>query len=113
MADTASTGTGAYAAANWIGLTANSVSPADGDTTLTGEIASGTLARKQGVYGHTLGVASYTVTAVFTSDQAVTPAKYGVFNASTGGTMPFSNLITPASALISGDQETILHTTNI
>lgn len=113
MGDTASTGTGSYAPMTWCGLTANATAPADGDTTLTGEISSGTLARKQSVYAHTTGVAGYTNTTVFTSDQTVTPAKYAMFNAASGGTMGFSNLITPASQIISGDQETITHSTNI
>lgn len=113
MHDTASTGSGAYAAATYIGLSPTLGTPADADTTLVGEYSSGTLLRKQAVYAHTTGSSVATLTAVFTSDQVTTPARYGVFNAASGGTMPFSNPISPASQIISGDQETITHTTGI
>jgi hypothetical protein len=91
MGDTASTGTGSYAPACYIGLTANSTAPAAGDTTLTGEIASGTLTRAQATYAHTNGTNTYTLTKTFTSDQSVTIAKIGVFNASSSGTMVSSS----------------------
>ena len=101
MADTASTGTGVYAAANYIGLTANATAPAAGNTTLTGEIASGTLNRAQATYAHTNGTNTYTLTKTFTSDQSVTIAKIGVFNAATAGTM------------VSGDQLQITETVTL
>lgn len=104
MADTASTGTGAYAPANYIGLTANATAPAAGDTTLTGEIGSGTLVRAQATYAHTNGTNTYTLTKTFTSDQSVVIAKIGVFNAPTGGTMVFESLLSATATLVSGDQ---------
>lgn len=113
MADTASTGTGSYAAANYIGLTANATAPAATDTTLTGEIASGTLTRAQAAYSHTTGAASYQLQKTFTSDQSVTIAKIGVFNASSGGTMVFETLLSATATLVSGDQLTVTETVSL
>ena len=107
MADTASTGTGTYAAANYIGLTENTSAAVATDSTLTGEITSGTLARAQAAFAHTTGVASYTLTKTFTADATKTIAKIGVFNAPSGGTMVFESLLTAPASLQSGDQVAI------
>lgn len=106
-------GTGAFAPANYIGLTANATAPAAGDTTLTGEIASGTLVRAQATYSHTTGAASYTLQKTFTSDQTVVIAKIGVFNASSAGTMMFETVLNATASLVSGDQLTVTETVNI
>lgn len=103
MGDTSSTGTGAYASATYIGVTADGTAPNAADTTLTGEIASGTLIRAQAVYAHTGGTATYTLTKTFTSDQTVTIRKMAVFNASSGGTMVFESLLNADASLVSGD----------
>jgi hypothetical protein len=113
MGDTASNGTGSYAPATYIGLTANSTAPASGDTTLTGEIASGTLARAQATYAHTNGQATYTLTKTFTSDQTVVIAKMAVFTASSGGTMVFETLLSATASLVSGDQLQITETVTL
>lgn len=104
MSDTASTGTGAYAAANYIGLTANAAAPVATDTTLTTEVVTGTLNRAQATYAHTNGTNTYTLTKTFTSDQSITVAKIGVFNAATAGTMVFESLLNATATLVSGDQ---------
>lgn len=113
MADTASTGTGAYAAANYIGLTANTTSPSATDTTLSGEVTSGSLARAQAAYAHTTGASSYTLTKTFTSDQTIVVAKIGVFNASSGGTMVFETLLPAVASLQSGDQVAVTETVTL
>ena len=113
MADTSSTGTGSYAAANWIGVTANATAPGAGDTTLTGEISSGTLNRAQAVYAHTNGTTTYTLTKTFTSDQSITLAKIGVFNASSAGTMVFETLLNATAVMVSGDQITVTETVSM
>lgn len=113
MSSTASTGTGAFAPANYIGMTANATAPAAADTTLTGEITTGALARAQATYSHTTGTASYTLQKTFTSDQSVTAAKIGVFNASTGGTMVFETLLNATATLVSGDQLTVTETVSL
>lgn len=106
----ASNGTGLYAPAKYIGVTANAVAPASGDTSLAGEITTGTLARALATYAHTAGVASYTLSNVFTSDQTVVLAKAGVFNATTAGTLVFEMPINPTASLINQDQSTLTFT---
>lgn len=113
MGDTASSGVGTYAPATYIGLTANSTAPAAANTALTGEITVGSLARAQATYAHTTGTATYTLTQTFTSDQSVTIAKIGVFNAATGGTMVFETLLNATATLVSGDQLQITHTVTL
>lgn len=102
------------ASAQWIGLTTNSTAPAAGDTTLTGEIASGGLSRAEGVYAHTNGTSSYTITNTFTASATHTAvAKAGLFNASSAGTMAFTTLLNSTATLNSGDTLTITWTVNI
>ncbi len=113
MADTASTGTGAYAAANYIAVSADTTTPADTDTSLPGEIVSGSLVRTQASYAHTTGTDTYTLSNVFTSDQTITLAKVGIFNASSGGTLVFEDLMTETAVLYSGDQVLIVETVTI
>jgi hypothetical protein len=104
-------GTSTFAPANYIGVTANSSAAVA--TTLTGEVASGTLIRVQATYAHTTSAASYTLTKTFTSDQTIVIAKIGVFNAATVGTMVFETLLSSTASLVSGDQLTITETVNI
>lgn len=113
MGNTASNGTGAYASATYIGLTANSTAPSTASTSLTGEISSGTLARAQAVYAHTAGTSSYTLTKLFTSDQIVTIAKVGIFNASTAGTLVFETLLDSVASLKSGDTLQVVFTVTL
>lgn len=112
MGDTASTGTGVYAPAVFIALTANSTAPAAASTTLTGELVGG-LARGSAVYAHTNGTATYTLTKTFTSDQTVIVAKIGVFNAATGGTLVFETSLNATASLVSGDQLQITETVTL
>lgn len=106
-------GTSGFAPANYIALTANNSAAAAGDTTLTGEIGSGTLVRAQATYAHTTSAASYTLTKTFTSDQTVTIAKIGVFNAASTGTMVFETLLNATASLVSGDQLTVTETVSL
>lgn len=108
------------AVADYIALTANSTNPAAGDTTLAAEIAtaSGGLIRAQAVYGHTGGAATYTLSKTFTANAndslPVTVAKVGIFNASSGGTMPWSHLLSPTATLSAvGDSVAITETVTL
>ncbi len=108
------------AAADYIALTANTGSPAAGDTTLTGEIttASGGLIRAQATYAHTGGTATYTLTKTFTANGndslPVTVAKIGVFNASSSGKMPWETLLSTTATLSAvGDALTITETITV
>lgn len=105
------------AAADYIGVTASATAPAAGDTALAGEIttAGGGLARKQAAYAHTTGAATSTLSATFTANAndalPVTLAKAGVFNAASGGAMPFSSLLAPTAPVNAvGDAVTITTT---
>lgn len=102
------------AAATYLAVTANSTSPSAGDTTLTGEITTsgGGLVRGVGTYAHTGGASTATLTRTFTANGSdslpVTLAKAGVFNASSGGSMPFESLLSPtATVSASGDSVTL------
>lgn len=110
MGDTASNGTGNYAPATYIALSANTDAPSASNTTLPGEVTSGTLARTQAVYAHTNGTASYTLTKMFTSDQTIEVAKIGVFTASSGGTLVFETLLDTTANMKSGDTVQIVFT---
>lgn len=102
------------ASAQWIALTTNTGAPAAGDTTLTGEIASGGLARAEGTYAHTNGTTSYTITFTFTATATHTAVhKAGLFNASSAGTMVFETNLSSDVSLVSSDTLTITWTVNI
>jgi hypothetical protein len=105
------------AGAPWMALTANASAAAGADTTLTAEITTGGggLIRKLGTYAHTAGVASYTITTVYTANGSdslpVTVAKMGTFNSITSGTMAFETLLNATATLTtSGDQLTVTDT---
>jgi len=108
------------AAANYMALTANSAAVNASDTSLTGEITTGGggLIRKQGVYAHTGGTATATITATFTANGSdsvpVTIAKYGLFNAASSGTMAYSKVLTTTATIsASGDALTLTATFTI
>jgi hypothetical protein len=115
MGDTASTGTGTYAAANWIALTENATAPAAGDTTLATELTTGGLGRAQAAYAHTGGASTYTLIKTFTSSDGSTRTinKIGVFNASSSGSLVFTTAVPSPPALVSGDSLTITETVTI
>lgn len=101
------------AAANYIGVTANTTAPSAGSTALTGEITSGTLTRALATYAHTVGTATYTLTKTFTSDQTVTIAKIGVFQGASAGVLVFETLLNATATLVSGDQLQVTETVTV
>lgn len=112
MASTSSNGSGDYAPANYIALSADTGAPSAAHTTLTGEL-TGTLARAQGLYAHTPGAATYTLTKQFTSDQTVTVHKMGIFTADgppPAGTMVFETVLDADASLKSGDTIAVVFT---
>ena len=116
--DTASNGTGSYAAANYIALTANATTELATDTTLAGEIttAGGGLVRAQATYAHTNGTNTVALTKTFTINSSdttpTTPAKAGLFNASSAGTMTYEKSIPspPALAYANGTGDSVAAT---
>jgi hypothetical protein len=105
------------AACNYLALTADTASPAAGDTTLTAEIATGGggLIRAQGAYAHTGGTSTLTVSKTFTANGSdslpVVVAKYGLFNAASTGTLGWETKFgTTATVSASGDALTVTAT---
>lgn len=101
----------------YLALTANNGAPANGDTSLAGEIATGGggLIRKICPVAHTAGASTYTLTPVFTANGSdtlpVTVAKIGTFNSLTSGQMQFETLLSATATLsLSGDQLTTTDT---
>lgn len=105
MADTSA----APATCNYLALTATAITPAVGDTSLSGEITTNGLARAQGAYSHTAGASSYSVSHTWTATGAQTADAAGMFNASSSGTMCFENTFSSVS-LQSGDTLTLTWT---
>lgn len=108
--------------ANYIALSTATLSPAAGDTTLSGEITSGVnagLARTQGTYQNytapsTLGgSASYQITNTFTSSGTATVNSAALFTASSGGSLFVEANLSPAATLASGDMLILTWTVNI
>jgi hypothetical protein len=113
MGNSASNGTGTYAPACYIAVTADTATPVATDTTLPGEVMSGTLIRAVAIYAHTVGSTSYTLSLTMTSDQTLVLNKIGVFTAITGGVMVFETLLNAPVSMISGDQVLIVETVNV
>jgi hypothetical protein len=111
----------ATAVAKFVAVTANATAPAAGDTTLTGEIttAGGGLIRQTGIYAHTNGTATFTVTSTFTANGTdslpVTIAKRGIFDQlAVGGTLVYEALVTPTAVMsASGDALVLTDTVTV
>lgn len=117
MGNPSSTGTGAYAPGIYMGISSDSTAPAAGDTTLVGEVTSGTLSRALATYAYTTAATSYTESKVFTSDQTITIYKCALFTAASGSAPIFGSLLTAGGvnspkSLFSGDQVGITETVN-
>lgn len=105
---------------NWfVGLTSTNITPAHGDTSLSGEVTTNGLGRKIAPYALTSGTSplTYTLTPVFTytSSGAVTVFAIGVFNSmvvsDTTDTMAFeTSLSSSATVSSNGDQITVTET---
>jgi hypothetical protein len=113
MGNPSSNGTGSFASASYIGVTADTTTPAAGDTILPGEIISGTLIRAQGAFGHTTGASSYTLSKLFVSDQSISIYKIGIFNAATGGSPFIETVLSAVATLNSGDQLQVVSTVTL
>jgi hypothetical protein len=102
---------------NYVALTASTVAPASGDTTLTGEITSagGGLLRAQATYAHTAGTNTTTLTKTYTANGSdalpVTIAQIGVFNATSSGTLAYHTALSATATLSSiGDSLSVTET---
>jgi len=108
--------------ANYVALSGTVLTPAATDTTLSGEITSGTnagLARALGTYQNYTapsmlgGAASYQITHTFTSSGTTTVNSAALFDASTGGNLFVEANLSPAATLASGDSIALTWTVNI
>jgi hypothetical protein len=117
MGNPSSTGTGAYAPGIYMGISSDATAPTNTDTTLVGEIISGTLSRGLATYAYTTAATTYTESKVYTSDQTVTIYKCALFTVATAGSPIFGSLLTAGGvnspkSLFSGDQVGITETVN-
>ena len=92
------------APAVYLALSSTVQSGAAGDTTLAGELSTNGFSRAYwSTYAHSAGVASYTLTKLFTATGTSTINSEALFTALTGGTMPFESAETSPPTLVSGD----------
>ena len=105
--------------AGWVASTESTITPAIGDTTLTGEIATNGLTRADagtgtGVLTHTGGSNSSTVEYTFTATGSFTSVlASALFTASSSGTMPhIANFATGSGTLATNDTLKITWTLN-
>lgn len=98
----------------FLAVSANATAPAAGDTTLTGEISTGGLARADATTKtHTDNTNSTTIEHEWTASATHTDVqKCAMFNASSSGTMTHEGTFTAAS-LISGDKLKVTYVINI
>lgn len=95
---------------NYIALTNTNVTPAAGDTTLSGEIVANGLSRTQGVVAHSAGTNTTTIANTFTCATAPQAAQAAaLFTASSSGTMNHELNFTQRSLQI-GDQLVVTYT---
>jgi hypothetical protein len=82
-------GTGTATNCIYIAISTSAVTPAAGDTTLTGEVSTNGGARASGTYAST-GTGTFTLSKVFTASGAISSIQSAaVFTASSSGTMCF------------------------
>jgi hypothetical protein len=115
-------GSAAGTPAKYVALSTTSITPAATDTTLSGEITSGTnsgLVRTAGTYGgYTApgslgGSASYTITNTFVSAATTTVNSAALFDAASAGNLFVEAVLSPAATLASGDSIALTWTVNL
>ena len=85
----------ATAVCKWIALTNTAITPAAGDTTLSGEITLNGLGRAAaGTLTHTNGTSTFVIANTFTATGTQASQAAGVFDASSTGNMCFENTYT-------------------
>lgn len=105
--------------AKYIANSTSVLTPAKGDTTLTGEASTLGLGRAVAAAGtYTApsvldGAASYILTKTFTASGSITIASTGIFDAASSGNLLAEANLTTAAALGNGDTLTINWTVNV
>jgi hypothetical protein len=110
----------ASAIAKYVAITATAITPAAGDTTLSGEIttAGGGLVRAAAMYAHTAAASTYTLTITLTANGSdtlpVTIKGAGIFDASSTGNLVFEDTVSPNITYnASGDAGTLTETVTV
>jgi len=98
----------------WVAVTTTAVTPAAGDTTLSGEMTTLGFARALGTYAHTAGTNATTNTVTYTATGTATNVQAsGLFNQlAVGGTLSHEATFT-ATSFVSGDQLGLTWTLNL
>lgn len=103
----------------YIALSTSSLTPANGDTTLSGETSASGLARALGTQGSYTspsvldGACSYTVTKTFTAGATATIQSAALFDASSSGNLFVEANLSASASLVSGDTLAITWTINL
>lgn len=103
----------------YIALSTSSLSPANGDTTLSGETAASGLARALGTQGSYVtpasldGACSYTVTKTFTAGATATIVSAALFDAASTGNLFVEANLSSSASVVSGDTLAITWTINL
>lgn len=103
----------------YIALSTSSLTPAAGDTTLSGETSASSMGRTLGTQGSYTGpasldgAASYTVTKTFTSSGTITIVSAALFDAASTGNLFVEANLSSSAALNSGDTLGITWTVNL
>ena len=110
----------ATAIAKYCGITATAITPAAGDTSLTGEIttAGGGLVRAAATYAHTVAATTYTLSITFTANASdvlpVTIKGAAFFDATSAGNMPLEDQVSPNITYnASGDAGTLTESVTV
>ncbi len=85
---------------NYIALTGTAITPAAGDTTLSGEISTAGLARgasPRETYAHTSNATTFTISKTFTATGTISAQAGAVFTDPSGGTMCYEDTFTLAT----------------
>ena len=107
------------AVANYMALSATTLTIAKTDTTLSGEITTNGCARALAAYGNYIapatlnGTASYTLTYQWTATASQTVNSVAVFNAASAGTMLVEANLSQTYALNNGDKLSVVYTFSI
>lgn len=107
------------AAAKYIAVSSSSLTPAKGDTTLTGEISTNGLGRALGTAGtYTApsaldGAASYVLSKTFSATGTATVVSAAIFDAASAGNMFVEANLASSATVNNGDSLTINWTVNL
>jgi len=92
--------------APYMAVSSTVFTPANTDTTLSGELTTNGFTRALGTWAHTAAASTYTLTHTWTASGTQTinnEAQFGAVNTTAGGVMPFESAEPSPPTLVSGD----------